>query len=98
MELTTGFTTPRWTRWTQRIVFLGVLGVLGGDVNAQTNQPPRLGIGRPATPAEIAALDIDIMPDGHGLPAGRGTPAEGETIYAARCAACHGKTGREGPN
>jgi len=39
-----------------------------------------------------------VRPDGVGLPAGRGTPAEGESIYTTRCAACHGKTGREGPN
>jgi cytochrome c len=57
----------------------------------------RFGIGRPATPAEIAALDIDVSPDGAGLPDGRGTPSAGEPIYAAKCAACHGKTGTEGP-
>lgn len=66
-----------------------------------TRRPPvpeRYGFGRRATPAEIAALDIDIGPDGNGLPPGRGTAAEGELIYAARCASCHGKTGQEGPN
>lgn len=60
--------------------------------------PATFGFGRPATPAEIAALDIDIRPDGAGLPPGRGTAAEGAAIYATRCAMCHGKTGREGPN
>ena len=60
--------------------------------------PPTFGIGRPATPADIAALDIDIAPDGRGLPAGRGVADEGATIYAARCAGCHGKSGKEGPN
>ena len=60
--------------------------------------PARFGIGRPATPQEIAAIDIDIMPDGRGLPAGRGTSAEGAAIYATKCAQCHGKTGKEGPN
>jgi len=60
--------------------------------------PATFGIGRPATPAEIAAIDIDIHADGRGLPAGKGTPAEGEAIFAARCAGCHGKTGKEGPN
>ena len=60
--------------------------------------PATFGIGRPATPAEIAAWDIDIGPDGVGLPPGRGTSAEGAPIYAARCAGCHGKTGKEGPN
>jgi cytochrome c len=61
-------------------------------------EPATFGIGRPATPAEIAALDIDVGADGVGLPPGKGTAAEGATIYAARCAGCHGKTGREGPN
>jgi cytochrome c len=65
---------------------------------APTETPPTFGIGRPATPAEIAALDIDVGPDGAGLPPGRGTSAEGAPIYAARCAGCHGKTGKEGPN
>jgi len=61
-------------------------------------EPASFGIGRPATPAEIAALDIDVGPDGSGLPPGRGTSADGAPIYAARCAACHGRTGKEGPN
>ena len=64
----------------------------------QTSPPTRFGIGREARPAEIAAWDIDIMPDGTGLPPGRGTPSEGATIFASRCAGCHGKTGKEGPN
>ena len=53
----------------------------------------RFGLGRPATPDEIRRLDIDVTPDGHGLPDGRGTITEGAVIYAARCAACHGKQG-----
>jgi mono/diheme cytochrome c family protein len=61
-------------------------------------EPATFGIGRPATPAEIVALDIDVGPDGAGLPPGRGTSADGAPIYAARCAGCHGKTGKEGPN
>ena len=65
---------------------------------AAAQAPARFGIGRPATPQEIAAIDIDIMPDGRGLPAGRGTSAEGAAIYATKCAQCHGKTGKEGPN
>ncbi len=48
------------------------------------------GFGTPASEAEIAAMDIDIMPDGHGLPPGSGTPAEGEAVYQRNCAPCHG--------
>ena len=61
-------------------------------------EPALFGIGRPATPAEIAAWDIDVGPDGAGLPPGSGTAGDGAPIYAARCAGCHGKTGKEGPN
>lgn len=51
------------------------------------------GIGRIATPDEVAAWDIDIRPDGAGLPAGSGTVAEGEGIFEEQCAACHGDFG-----
>jgi cytochrome c len=53
----------------------------------------RLGIGREATPSEIAGWDIDIRPDGHGLPVGKGTVKQGEPLYVERCAACHGEFG-----
>jgi cytochrome c len=52
-----------------------------------------LGIGRAATADEIKKLDIDVMPDGRGLPPGQGTVAEGAKVYAAKCASCHGKNG-----
>ena len=78
------------------VCFVVAYAVVSGTAGAQ--QPAKFGIGREASPAEIAALDIDVRPDGAGLPSGHGTAAEGETIYAARCAACHGKTGQEGPS
>ena len=53
----------------------------------------RLGIGRQATAEEIAGWDIDIRPDGQGLPAGKGTVKQGEPLYMERCAACHGEFG-----
>ena len=97
---------------TQRLIAVTVLSLTPLTALAQppspagsgaTKAPPAkapatFGIGRPAAPAEIAALDIDVGPDGAGLPAGRGTAADGAPIYAARCASCHGKTGKEGPN
>jgi cytochrome c len=52
-----------------------------------------LGIGRVATPAEIAGWDIDVRPDGQGLPPGKGSVKEGEEVYMTRCAACHGEFG-----
>ena len=53
----------------------------------------QLGLGRPATEAEIAAWDIDIRPDGAGLPEGRGDVFTGEELFAEQCAACHGDFG-----
>ena len=52
-----------------------------------------LGLGRPATPQEIAALDLDVNPAGVGLPAGQATAVSGAAIYAAKCARCHGAKG-----
>ena len=40
---------------------------------------------------EIAAVDIDAMPDGRGLPSGSGTYPEGRDVFMAQCAACHGE-------
>jgi S-disulfanyl-L-cysteine oxidoreductase SoxD len=56
------------------------------------------GLGRVATPDEIASWDISIGPDGAGLPPGRGTPKQGETVYAEKCVACHGEKGAGKPN
>jgi cytochrome c len=50
-------------------------------------------LGRPATENEVKAWDIDIRPDGQGLPDGSGTVAEGEEIYTNQCAYCHGDFG-----
>ena len=45
--------------------------------------------GRKPTDNEIKAWDIDIMPDGTGLPEGKGTVEDGDEIYEAKCASCH---------
>ena len=71
----------------------------GSEVMSGTAEwPGSFAIGRDATPAEIAALDIDFGPDGAGAPPGSGSVAEGKLVYDAKCAACHGPTGQEGPN
>lgn len=63
--------------------------VLAQDVLA----PNLAALGRTATEAEIAAWDIDIRPDGQGLPAGSGDVLTGEEVFADNCAACHGDFG-----
>jgi cytochrome c len=51
------------------------------------------GVGRPATPAEIAAWDIDVRPDFKGLPPGSGSVQQGQKVWDAKCASCHGTFG-----
>ena len=43
-----------------------------------------------ALPEEIAAWDVDVLPDGRGLPAGRGSVMDGEEVFADACGSCHG--------
>ena len=50
----------------------------------------KYGLGRTALPSEIQAWDIDVLPDGRGLPAGKGDAIVGEEIFANKCASCHG--------
>jgi cytochrome c len=55
-------------------------------------------LGQAATPADLAAWDISIAPDGVGLPPGKGTSAQGEAVYLSKCVACHGEKGAGKPN
>ncbi len=50
----------------------------------------KFGIGRPALPEEVAAWDVDVQPDGTGLPVGSGNAYDGEAVFEENCAICHG--------
>ncbi len=56
-------------------------------------ESPRYGFGSALSETEISSWDIDVGPDGAGLPPGSGTAAQGEALYLAQCAACHGEFG-----
>ena len=64
--------------------------VLAGLIAAAPALAGDFGLGRTATPAEVAGWNIDVRPDGQGLPPGKGSVAMGEEIFAGKCASCHG--------
>jgi cytochrome c len=57
----------------------------------------KFGIGKTASESEIKAWDIDVSPNGAGLPVGSGSVAQGGKLYAEKCAACHGPKGEGKP-
>ncbi|MBR1128265.1 cytochrome c [Bradyrhizobium iriomotense] len=54
---------------------------------------PRYHIGRAPTADEIRGWDIDVRPDGQGLPEGKGSVAQGEKLFMDNCSTCHGEFG-----
>ena len=73
------------------LLLLSFQGLMTNDISA--NEAGYYGLGSVATEEEIAGWDIDIRPDGAGLPEGSGSVADGETIYENKCASCHGVFG-----
>jgi S-disulfanyl-L-cysteine oxidoreductase SoxD len=63
------------------------------QASASTGMPQHFSLGRAATAAEIAALDIDVAASGAGLPRGHGDTRQGDVLYRAKCAVCHGANG-----
>ena len=72
---------------------LAALMASAADAQTAAGDAPRYGFGRPASAQEIAAWDIDVRPDGHGVRKGNGTVAQGQRIFDAQCASCHGTFG-----
>src|SRR5260370_30011887 len=83
-----------YTGKTMLAALLGAAFGAGAALAQSPNLAPKLG--KAITEADVQAWDISIMPDGRGLPAGNGSPAQGAKIYAEKCVACHAEGGRGG--
>jgi len=79
------------------VLITAILIFLGKTYYPDRPAPERFGFGKPVSTQEVAKLDIDIRPDGKGLPAGQGTVLPGKLIYTAKCASCHAADGRQIP-
>lgn len=82
------------SRFPEFVIAAALFTAAGLAAAQATNHYP--GIGRTATPKEVAAWDIDVRPDFKGLPAGSGTVTSGQDVWEAKCAHCHGFFGESG--
>src|SRR3981189_1784029 len=82
------------TRKPAALVFALALGA--GAALAQSPAPQTPKLGKAITEQDIQAWDIAVLPNGTGLPAGQGAPAEGGKGYAGECGARHGDPGQGG--
>ena len=72
----------------RKVILTTALVAMAGLALAQSDKYP--GLGRMATPKEVAKWDIDVRPDFKGLPPGAGSVAKGQDVWEAKCAHCHG--------
>ena len=68
------------------------------ETSMHKNMDEFFNFGRTATIEEIKEWDLDVSPDGTGLPEGTGTVEEGEILYTSKCLFCHGVNGEGGIN
>src|SRR5262249_38983952 len=94
MPLPAGASTRRARRPMSTLSRLGLMAVPFALMPSLTQAQQ---FGQPISPAEVAPWDISIGPDGATLPPGHGTASQGEAVYVAKCAACHGEKGAGGP-
>jgi S-disulfanyl-L-cysteine oxidoreductase SoxD len=79
-----------------RELFVAMLAAVALTCATSASAQSPYGIGRPATPAEIAGWNIDIDREGHNLPPGSGSVSHGHEVFDQQCAACHGVKGEGG--
>lgn len=83
----------------RRVAILSALMLSACRLDSRTDNvgeetPKQFGIGRPAPAADIAMMNIDVSPNGAGLPSGSGSAQQGAVVFAKNCAQCHGPNGQ----
>lgn len=76
----------------------GFLLLLLSSVVSADSEPSSPNLGRALVAEEIAAFDLTILPNGQGLPVGKGSVSTGKAVYLRECMACHGEEGKGGLN
>lgn len=76
-----------------RYIKFGAAALLLAAASLAAAAGPLTNLGRPATPKEVQAWDIDVRPDFKGLPKGSGSVSAGQAVWEGKCASCHGTFG-----
>jgi cytochrome c len=79
-----------------RELHIALLAVVALACATRVQAQTPYGIGRAATPAEIAGWNIDVDRYGNNLPPGSGSVSHGHEVFDQQCAACHGAKGEGG--
>lgn len=79
--------------WSKRLFRTALLAFAGAMACSAPAFATRYNIGQPITPEQLSGWDIDVRPDGAGLPPGKGSVKQGQEVYANACAVCHGDKG-----
>ncbi len=81
------------SRLYQLTLVILVLALATSQSTAARDKTGYYGYGKPATVDEVSGWDIDVRPDGIGLPNGNGSVEDGEMLYEEKCSECHGSFG-----
>lgn len=75
---------------------LVLVGASSSAARAQAPVAPRPDLGSAPTQEDLGNLAWTSGPSGKDLPPGQATAKQGATVYANRCAMCHGQSGEGG--
>lgn len=79
---------------TRKFLAAAAVAALALTAGMAAAESPHLG--KAISPADLKAWDINVLPDGTNLPPGSGKAADGQKVFAEKCAACHGEKGEGG--